>query len=226
MGSIPKIIAVDPGLSGAVVYYRPDTHELKVHRDFKRVKDIAESTCVGKDITNRPCRAIIELVGSRPGQGIVSTSHFMIAYGVAMGSIQSSLYREEITPPVFNVHPARWQNWVRREFSIYDDTKRLCDSELFKPDYVNFDSRVYAVNLFPDSVSLFRRAKDHNTADAVLLAVYCYWFGREEALIYHLSQIYAFRNGHRDSMPILDFVNMGFTGLDKFYAIIDDAYQI
>lgn len=220
----PKIIAVDPGLSGAIVYYSPDLHEISVRRDFKSISDIAEAATVGEDTNGRTYRAIIELVGSRPGQGIVSTSHFMIAYGTALGAIGSCVFRDEVKAPVFSVHPVRWQNWVRREIGIHDDTRVICEKNVFKPDYKGFDSRVYAISCFPESVHLFKRGKDHNTADAVLLAVYCYWFGREIWLRDYFSKMNAYRRGQRDEKP--EFPDLEGTGLDNFPVPKDEPYQL
>lgn len=226
MGCIPKIIAVDPGLSGAVVLYCPETHELFLYRDFKKVIDIVDAIhhlCSQYKLT----RGIIELVGSRPGQGIVSTSHFMIAYGCAMGALGVETLDEKVSKQIFNVHPVRWQNWVRRELSLFDDTRLLCDRFMYKPDYKGFDSRVYAVNCFPEYIQKFERQKDHNTADAVLLAVYCYWFGRELMLKNYLAAMWAFRNGHRDTAPILeDCPCMEAAGLDKFPLVETQPYQL
>lgn len=214
MASIPKIIAVDPGVSGAVVGYYPRTHELFVHRDFKNVKDIVQAvnTCANGEQD----QAVIEQVGSRPGQGIVSTSHFMIAYGTAMGALGMKVLLKNLRSPVYHINPSRWQNWVRREIGVSDNAKVLSQQSLYNAKFEEFDSRVYATSCFPDNAKAFSRAKDHNTADAALLAVYCFWYGRETALRAHLHDVWAHWSGHRVFKPIIDgYQDAGLSGIMK-----------
>ena len=59
------------------------------------------------------------------------------------------------------VAPLRWQNFFRKKFDLGRNWE--------------FDSRALAIRLFPDNTDFFSRVKDHNSADAVLLAVWKAW---------------------------------------------------
>lgn len=145
---INTVLAIDPGMSGAVV--RMGQGRIEARRDFKCLRDIAIAVSVLQQGTTD---AVIEQVGARPGQGVVSMFSFGKSTGVALGTAYAhQLYHMQ------EVSPQRWQNWCRKEFGI--------------PRPQEFDSRALALRLFPAHADLFKRKKDHNTADAVLLG---YW---------------------------------------------------
>lgn len=151
MESSPEVIlAVDPGLSGAVC--RLEGNRIEVLRDFRVLSDIARAI---QKLSYGTTRAIIEAVHAFSGQGLVSTFSFGRAAGVADGALALSLPRV----PVETVDPRLWQKFFRVRYGI--------------PPEQEFCSRSLANKMFPDYAPLFKRVKDHNTADAVLLAVYC-----------------------------------------------------
>lgn len=151
------VLGIDPGLSGAVA--RVGRGMIEVRCDFKILADITiaiEQSCGD----NLPRHAAIEMVGARPGQGVCSMFSFGKATGVAFGSLFSVQLRRMSYHPleIDEIHPLKWQNWARRELKM----------EKKAP----FDSRLICQTLFPDYAAYFRRKKDHNSADAVLLALY------------------------------------------------------
>jgi crossover junction endodeoxyribonuclease RuvC len=146
------VLAIDPGLSGAVCRLAGGTPELR--RDFKALPDIARAV---KELSAGVTHAVIELVHAMPGQGVCSMFNFGRAAGVADGAL--SLCFPSLTPEA--VSPQKWQNWYRARYAIGKDQ--------------DFDSRDLACRLFPGCLALFKRVKDHNSADAVLLAVWKAW---------------------------------------------------
>lgn len=145
----PVILAVDPGLSGAAC--RLENGVPQVIRDFKCRADIAKAI---QSLSAGVTHCVLELVHAMPGQGVVSMFSFGRSAGVIDGAFTlcfPSLVPEEVTPQ-------KWQSYYRAKFGI----------EKGQP----FDSRALACKLFPAMTALFRRVKDHNTADAVLMATW------------------------------------------------------
>jgi hypothetical protein len=143
------ILAIDPGLSGAVC--RLGARTLDLRRDFKTLPDIAHAV---HDLSAGVTHTVIELVHAMPGQGVCSMFSFGRATGVADGALAlcfNGLIVEEVAP-------LRWQNFFRKHYDMGRDWQ--------------FDSRALALRLFPAHANLFKRVKDHNSADAVLLAVW------------------------------------------------------
>lgn len=141
------VLAIDPGLSGAVA--RLGCNALAVRRDFKHIRDIAIAVSF---MQNGASHAVIEQVGARPGQGVCS----MFSFGKSTGAAFGALYT--MRPHIEEVSPQKWQNWFRTNFNL--------------PRPEVFDSRALALRLFPGYADLLKRKKDHNTADAILMA---YW---------------------------------------------------
>lgn len=142
-----SILAIDPGLSGAVCRLTNGIPELR--RDFKTLPDIARAI---KDLSADVTHAVIELVHAMPGQGVCSMFSFGRAAGVADGALALSLPQLIVE----SVTPQKWQNWFRARYGIVKGQQ--------------FNSRELALQIFPDKADFFRRVKDHNSADAVLLA--------------------------------------------------------
>lgn len=143
------VLAIDPGLSGAVCRLTDGVPELR--RDFKTLPDIARAIqALSAGVTH----AVIELVHAMPGQGVCSMFSFGRAAGVADGALALSL--PELA--VESITPQKWQNFYRTRYGIEKGQA--------------FNSREIALKLFPDKADLFRRVKDHNSADAALMAHY------------------------------------------------------
>lgn len=142
-----NVLAVDPGLSGAVVRITYPAVEIQARRDFGTLRDIASAVtelAPGCDF------AAVELVGSRPGQGVVSTFSFGRSAGVAMGALFAAGLQ------FIEIDPKKWQNWWAKTSKWTGE----------------FDSRQIAMRRFVQHAHLFKRQLDHNTADALLIAYY------------------------------------------------------
>lgn len=146
--TISCILAIDPGLSGAVAFYFP------AHPDRVSVYDMPVAggalDCAGLAHLIRsaaPSVAIIEQVASRPGQGVSSTFKFGQAYGSAVGVVAAC------TIPVHLVTPSKW----KKHFNLDSDKER---------------ARAMALRLWPSTSQHFARKKDHGRAEAALLARY------------------------------------------------------
>jgi crossover junction endodeoxyribonuclease RuvC len=143
------VLAIDPGLSGAVC--RLGQGKLEILRDFKIKTDIARAI---KTLSAGVSHAIIEFVHAMPGQGVCSMFSFGRSAGVADGAL--SLALPEVQPE--EVSPQKWQGFFRAQFGILKGTE--------------FDSRAIASKIFPSFAPYFKRVKDHNSGDAVLMAVW------------------------------------------------------
>lgn len=154
-----RVIAVDPGKSGAVV--RIGRGCFDVRRDFKTLQDISQA--IG-DLAPGCDYGVIENVHAMPGQGVVSMFTFGKATGVAFGALFLTLAKSS---PLLEVAPLKWQNFFRAEMGVDKS--------------VAFHSPSIAAKLFPNfSPPYLQREKDHNTGDAILLAAWCLFQSPEE----------------------------------------------
>lgn len=155
------ILAFDPGTTGAYALLHADGDlivrdlpVLKVKRG-KTVRseiDLYELANQLRKIAaeNTITMAVVERVGSMPGQGLSSTFGFGRTYGVIQGVIAA------LQMPMHLVTPVTWKRALR--VPSEKDGARLRASEIF-PQYSHHWSRVM----------------DHNRAEAALLA---HWFQR------------------------------------------------
>jgi crossover junction endodeoxyribonuclease RuvC len=93
----------------------------------------------------KPDACVIELVSSRPGQGVASMFNFGMSFGVAIGVVQA------LNIPLHFVTPTKWKKY----FSLSSDKE---------------ESRRRAINLWPESADRFSRRKDEGRAEAALMA--------------------------------------------------------
>ena len=142
------VLAVDPGLSGAVC--RLGGGHFDILRDFKKLPDIAFAI---RALSCGLTHAVIELVHAMPGQGVCSMFSFGRAAGVADGALALCA-----GVPVEQVTPQKWQQFFRQRLAIPKETP--------------FDSRTIASTILPLSATYLMRVKDHNSADAILLAAW------------------------------------------------------
>ena len=145
-----RVLGVDPGLSGAVVLYTPSTGEVVARRDFRGVGQVAKAV---RELGQKATFAVVEYVSARPGQGVTSMFNFGLAAGVPIGVL------ETIGLDWVDVVPQTWQRWVRE----YVGLDRMAP----------FSSCEAALVCAPERHhDLFKRSKDHNTADAFFLALW------------------------------------------------------
>jgi hypothetical protein len=173
-------IGIDPGLSGAVARISPKG--LTVWRDFDFLNGITKAVLESYRDDNGSMLGgdfhfTIEKVASRPAQGVASTFNFGKATGVAYGAVDALCQMRTMTTTKTDLYsevsPQMWQFWYKNRMSkIPEPLDSLARVALRNYSPEGFDSRYYALCLFPQNVDLFKRVKDHNTADAVLLAAY------------------------------------------------------
>lgn len=141
-------IGVDPGMTGAVAIIGPNNVDVF---DFEnRAALLALHDLVLKD---GDAFAFVEKVGVMPRQGISTSGKFMRATGIAVG------WLEALAIPFEEISPTKWQ---RR---VFDSGARTGDN---KKDSLNL-----ARKLFPSMMMRLKRKKDHNRADALLIAEAC-----------------------------------------------------
>lgn len=141
------IVAIDPGISGAVAFYRPDHADAVAVEDMPQADGAVDAVTLAKRIALMvPDVAFIEHVGSMPGQGIASTFKFGASFGAVLGVIAA------LQIPHHLVRPQKW----KKHFGLSADKER---------------SRALALRLWPSSEA-FARKKDEGRAEAALIARY------------------------------------------------------
>jgi len=160
-----RMMGVDPGLSGALALIDTRTGEVvvddmpvrvlstrRVRRRGKmvtKVKKVVDGKAIGDWIEkHQPHRACIELVGSRPHQGVSTTFTFGEAYGCASGAIES------MNVPLDRVTPLVW----KRKLGLIGASKRG-SLELARRKYKHAAKRL-------------ARTRDNGRAEALLIAEY------------------------------------------------------
>lgn len=145
------IAALDPGLSGALAVMRsPDdceTHDLPTMGEgTERMLDGGALARVL--LRTSPDIAVIELVTAMPKQGLASTFRFGTAYGQILGVVQALQLPYEL------VRPQLWKRQMRLAGG---------DKE---------GARQRAIGRFPELGAELARKKDHNRAEALMLALW------------------------------------------------------
>ena len=140
------IVAVDPGVVGAIAFFDSDVPNRVDAFDLPSVAGVIDGRNLRTLIEGfAPAQAAIEDVHSMPAQGVASTFKFGRAFGTAIGIL------EGLGLPVVYASPSRW----KRYYGLNRDGEA---------------SRRRALDLFPASAALFARKKDHHRAEAALLA--------------------------------------------------------
>jgi crossover junction endodeoxyribonuclease RuvC len=145
-----KILAIDPGLNGAfaVLGHRGEFLDMGELPKFAKLLNGVELAVIFG--MHRPERAVIEKVGSMPGQGVASTFTFGCAFGLCIGVACGA------DVPVHYVTPARWKTHFRLTGKGKDASREL------------------AIRLYPDQAKAFSLKKHHGRADALLLARFAF----------------------------------------------------
>jgi crossover junction endodeoxyribonuclease RuvC len=150
-----KILGVDPGIHGALAIVAIDD------RIAPQLVDILDVPVIGAGAKERvntvlvwdwlarhnPDHALIERAGSMPKQGVAST----FKYARAVGSLETVVACRDI--PYSIIEPATWKKFHHLRGS---------DKET---------SRQRALQLFPTAHTWFARKKDHQRAEAALIAL-------------------------------------------------------
>ncbi len=158
---IVNLMSCDPGLSGAICFMnggqivelidtptRPDgsNREIDILAVCRRIDKHKPTHAIIENV--QPMPSIPGPSGVRRGMGAASSFRF----GFATGQIRAvaACYGLEVRL----VHPQSWKRWAGLKGS--DKTQ----------------SRMKALELMPSAVPWLGRAKDHNRAEALILALY------------------------------------------------------
>lgn len=145
------ILAIDPGLTGAMAFYHPEAIDRVSVYDMPVVGGEINAAELSRMIKRyKPTLAVIERVGPMPRDGVMQAWRFSGAYHtartvVALLGIPTSL----VTPTV-------WKKGMSVKGG--PDGKEQC--------------RAMANRMFPFSSEYFARKKDQGRAEAALLAYY------------------------------------------------------
>lgn len=155
-----NFIGIDVGITGAVAI-------IKAHSDQKDVINIYDNNDIEMisalaEVISEQCMATIEKVQAFPGQGVSS----MFKFGEAYGKMQGFLIMANI--PFQFVTPTTWQ----KEMFDAKEIIYIKKNGLKKKDTKTM-SLDLARRLFPCiAKEKLSRKKDHNRADALLIAEY------------------------------------------------------
>jgi crossover junction endodeoxyribonuclease RuvC len=150
-----KILGIDPGIHGALALVEiidGATPQLVDVLDVPVIGTGAKervNTMLVRDwlAQHQPDHALIERAGSMPKQGVAST----FKYARAVGSLETVVACNDI--PYSIIEPAVWKKFHRL------------------PGKDKEAARQRALQLFPAAHALFARKKDHQRAEAVLIAL-------------------------------------------------------
>jgi len=146
-----RILAIDPGLTGAMAYYQTDFYENIVVADMPVVD--GEINVHQLNYMLRATSfdvAYIERVGPMPRDGVRQAWRFSAAYTAARTVVSL------IGIPTKLVAPTTWKKAMKMAGG--PEGKEQC--------------RALAIELFPSCAAAFERKKDQGRAEAALLAVY------------------------------------------------------
>lgn len=142
------VLGIDPGLTGALAFiFQDDPNRVAIEDMPIADGDISAPLLSAIIRKYSPSYAAIEFVASMPGQGVASTFKFGKSYGQALGVLGAH------NVPLHYVTPRKW----KQRFNLGAEKD---------------ESRAKALQLFPACAASFARKKDHNRADAALIAKY------------------------------------------------------
>ena len=147
-----NVFAGDPGLNGGGAILNPDLNIIAcfdlpiIGEGTQRRIDAANLADIIRE--HGPYAfAIVEQVAAMPGNGVSSMFRFGQSYGTLLGVIGA------LAIPVRHVTPAKW----KKALGLNSDGEA---------------SRARAIETWPTYAELFARKRDHNRAEAALLALY------------------------------------------------------
>ena len=156
-------IGVDPGVSGAIAFIFDDyrvVHDIptitiemttKTKNGNKKKRNVVDLSAFADTLEEWDFEmfAVIEKVSSSPQMGVTSSFNFGYAFGACEMLIASNRIPYEL------VTPNKWKKAVGLRVKAEKD-----------------ESRLHAIKLFPDMRDQLSLKKDHNKAEALLLAEY------------------------------------------------------
>jgi len=150
------VMAIDPGLSGAIAVFRHIDHALvdvidmpthELTRNGKAKRQVSAHGLVDIFNQHKPHYVIVEKVSAMPGQGVTS----MFSFGRSFGVIEGILAAFEISASY--VMPSVWTKGIGRGLGKDASRARACE-------------------LYPAHQKQFARVKDDGRADAVLIGAW------------------------------------------------------
>jgi hypothetical protein len=146
------LLAIDPGLTGALAFYFPISHPDRVAVYDMPIIGSEVNAAALRDMIAcfKPTHAIIEQVGPMPRDGVRQAWRFSAAYTTARTVV--ALLNISMTLVV----PGRWKKAMNVKGG--SEGKEVC--------------RALAIQSFPCCAGSFSRKKDQGRAEAALLALY------------------------------------------------------
>jgi hypothetical protein len=144
------ILAIDPGITGAIAVYEVDHANLEVYDMPLLNGDVDPHQLTSMIEAAKPDFAILEKVHPMPKEGVSGVWRFSAAYTTARVVVMLCQI------PLHLVSPAMWK--FRMNLKGGKEGKE--------------QARNLAILTFPDSAAQLNRKKDHGRAEAALLAVY------------------------------------------------------
>ena len=142
------ILGVDPGLSGGLAFFWPCAPDRVTAEDMPVVAGQVDCATLAERIAQMaPDLAVVEVVSAMPGQGVSSTFKFGASYGAVVAILAALKVRTVLVTPTKR----------KRHFSLSSDKEQ---------------SRSLALRTFAKTPEHFARKRDHNRAEAALLARY------------------------------------------------------
>jgi len=153
-------IGIDPGITGAIgviadslewvvdvpTYYNPKA-ERNEYDFFRMYELLRDYNSYSYDWCDEGCKLSLEQQQAMPKQGVSSTFHTGRGYGAWEALCWAT------TPNFQIVSPRKW----KKALGLTTDKEK---------------SRKLAIKLYPKMEEMLRRKKDHNRAEALLLAHY------------------------------------------------------
>lgn len=156
----PCIVAIDPGLTGAVAFCFPGAPDRVAVDDMPVAGGAVDVAALSRRITQMgPTLGVIELVNAMPstkpgrdGKRRAMGAQSAFNFGAAFAAAQTTVLLAGV--PLHLVTPAVWKRH-----------HRLAGGEEGKEA-----ARALALRLFPAASTSFARKKDHGRAEAALIA--------------------------------------------------------
>lgn len=150
------VVGIDPGLSGAIAFYGEgplDTEDYFAVYDMPASGEDKQRAVDAYQIAYlissfKPKNAFVEKVNAMKGWGIGSCFRFGESYGVVRGVLGA------MQIPTTLITPQKW----KKHYGLKGGDKEA--------------SRALVIERWPFCTSLFARVKDHNRAEAALIAAY------------------------------------------------------
>ena len=145
-----RFVGIDPGLTGAIALLTPD--ESQVHDLPRNTDGLAGDTIYRLLVEWDPTEVYVERTHAMPTNG----SKAGYSLGDSNGSIRTAVHIAKV--PLVWVPPLKWQNHFHLTGVTDKDRKDR--------------SRWRAQELWPSLADQLGRARDHNRAEALLIAEY------------------------------------------------------